>query len=148
MTIHGAPLADLDAAMRAVSDRVLADAAGHALPLHLHVDRDFSSPEGPPDERPDVFHVVAAIDGHLFSAGFHNGLEAGCALVMSVVQDEIISALGRPWPELGDRSGSTLGVLDVGFEPVGIAHWQVRGEPLCAVGHLVPTCQARGWRIH
>jgi hypothetical protein len=147
MMINGAPPADLDAAMQAVSDRVLADAAGQGRPLHLRIDRDFASPGGPRDERSDVFHVVAAIDRHLFSAGFHEGLEAGCALVMSVLQDEIISTLGRPWPEIGDRDGSRLGVLDVGLEPVGIAHWHLRGERLCAVGHLIPTCRARGWRI-
>lgn len=145
--MHGAPLADLDAAMQAVSDRVLADAAGHGRRLHLRVDRAFSSPGEPRDERPDVFHVVAAIDGHIFSAGFDSGLEAGCARVMSVLQDEIISTLGRPWPEIGDRSGSRLGVLDVGFEREGIAHWQMRGQLLCAVGHLVPASLARGWHI-
>jgi hypothetical protein len=147
MMIQGAPPADLESAMQAASDRVLADAAGHRLPLHLRIDRGFSSGGGPPDERPDEFHVVATIDTHVFSAGFHQGLEAGCARVMSVLQDEIIAVLGRPWPEIIDERGSSLGVLDVGLEPVGIAHWHVRGEPLCAVGHLVPTCQARGWRI-
>ena len=72
---------------------------------------------------------------------------AGCALVMSVVQDDIVDARGRPWPEVADGNGSGLGVLDVVNEPLGIAHWSLRGHPLCAVGHLVETCRALGWRI-
>jgi len=26
-------------------------------------------------------------------------------------------------------------------------HWSLRGRPLCAVGHLLETCRALGWRI-
>jgi hypothetical protein len=38
-------------------------------------------------------------------------------------------------------------VLEVSCEPLGIAHWSLRGHPLCAVGHLVETCRALGWRV-
>jgi len=139
-------LRELDVAMRAVLDRVRADAVGTELVVELHVDPGFAVPGGG-DDGPPAGHVVGVIGEHLFAAGFEHGLEAGCALVMSVFQDDVVDARGRPWPEVTDGSGSGLGVLDVSFEPLGIAHWSLRGHPLCAVGHLVETCRALGWRI-
>lgn len=65
---------------------------------------------------------------------------------MSVLQDAIIDSLGRPWPEVDD-GGASVGVLDVALEPAGIAHWVLRGEPICPVGQLASTCRALGWRI-
>lgn len=73
------------------------------------------------------------------------GLEAACAAVMSGVQDEVIDALGRPWPEVIGPAGP-VGVLDVGFEPSGLAHWRLRNEPVCPVGGLRAACVAFGWR--
>jgi hypothetical protein len=64
---------------------------------------------------------------------------------MSVLQDAVVDSLGRPWPEVG--GSDSVGVLDVAVEPVGIAHWSLRGRPLCAVGHLLATCRALGWRV-
>ena len=86
------------------------------------------------------------IGEHVFAAGFEQGIEAGCARVMSVVQDDVVDARGRR-PEVTDANGSGLGVLDVSCGPLGIAHWSLRGHPLCAVGHLVETCRALGWRV-
>jgi hypothetical protein len=91
--------------------------------------------------------VVGVIGKHVFMAGFEHGLEAGCARVMSAVQDDVIGARGRPWPEVGDADGSLLGVPDVSDDPLGIAHWSLRGRPLRAVGHLVETCRALGWHV-
>lgn len=148
MTVRDAPVEDLDAAMQAVSDRVLADADGAGPPLRLRVDPTFSSPDGRQrDVRPVAAHIVGAVGKHEFAGGFDAGLEAGCAHVMSVYQDEVVAMRGRPWPEISDRAGVLLGVLDVAVTPVGVAHWHLRGEPLCAVGHLVASCRARGWHV-
>jgi hypothetical protein len=114
--------------------------------VELRVDPDFAVPGGV-DDRPPAGQVVGVIGEHVFAAGFDQGIEAGCATVMSVVQDDVVDARGRPWPEVTDASGSGLGVLDVSCEPLGIAHWSLRGHPLCAVGHLVETCRALGWRV-
>lgn len=142
----GQPLQELDIAMRAVLDRVRADAAGTELVVELRVDPDFAVPGGL-DDRPPAGQVVGVIGEHVFAAGFEQGIEAGCARVMNVVQDDVIDARGRPWPEVTDGNGSGLGVLEVSSEPLGIAHWSLRGHPLCAVGHLVETCRAWGWRV-
>jgi len=91
--------------------------------------------------------VVGVIGEHVFAAGFEHGLEAACAAVMSVVQDDVVGMRGRPWPEIADDDASALGVLDVACEPLGIAHWSHLGRPLCAVGHLSATCRALGWRV-
>jgi hypothetical protein len=144
---------DLEAAMRAVVGRVDADlrgaASGSAVSgASLRVDREFASPsgggagDGPPQQ-----HVVATIAGHRFAAGFEHGLEVACATVMSALQDEMVDSSGEPWPELADDSGGVVGVLDVAVEPVGIAHWALRGDPICAVGQLAESCRARGWRF-
>jgi hypothetical protein len=141
-----APLRDLDAAMRTVLDRVRADAGAAGIEVELRLDPGFAVPGGV-DDRPPAHHVVGVIGEHVFSAGFADGLEAGCARVMSVVQDEVVDSRGKPWPELIDDDESAVGVLDVGCEPVGIAHWTLRGRPFCAIGDLTATCRALGWRI-
>jgi hypothetical protein len=138
----GEPLHDLDAAMQAVLDRVRADADGVEPGLALAVDASF----GGTDDGSPAHHVVVRIEENTTAVGFEPGLESGCGEVMSVLQDAVVDSLGRPWPEVHDDGGS-VGVLDVAVEPVGIAHWSLRGRPLCAVGHLVPTCRALGWRI-
>ena len=132
--------------MRAVLDRVRADVDGAGLKIQMRVDPSFAQP-GSVDERPPVDQVVAMINGHVFSVGFEHGLEAGCATVMSGVQDDLVDASGRPWPDIVDHDGGGLGVLDVALEPLGIAHWSLRGHPLCAVGQLASTCRALGWRV-
>jgi hypothetical protein len=140
------PLRDLNAALQAVLDRVRADADGSGLEVELRVDPGFAVPGGV-DDRSPVHQVVGVIGEHVFAAGFEHGLEAACAAVMSVVQDDLVGMRGRPWPEIADGDGSALGVLDVACEPLGIAHWSHRGRPLCAVGHLSSTCRALGWRV-
>lgn len=147
MATYIAPVVDLEAVIRAVSDRVLADTPENAPSLRLAVDPSFSTPSNHFDGSPGPVHVVGVIGGHKFAAGFQRGLEAGCAMVMSAMQDEIVAMSGRPWPEIGDRSDGRLGVLDVALGPLGIAHWQLRGEPFCAVGHLRASCQAHGWYV-
>jgi hypothetical protein len=53
---------------------------------------------------------VGVIGEHVFEAGFEHGLEAGCAAVMSVVQEDVVGMLGRPRPEIADGDGSALAV--------------------------------------
>lgn len=136
------PVRDLDAAMDAVLARVRADADGRGPVLSLEVDPAFGVRRDG-DEPSPAHHVVARIGGNVTSIGFGRGPEAGCAEAMSVLQDAIVDALGRPWPEVDDDG---VGVLDVAQEP-GVAHWTLRGEPICPVGQLVATCRALGWRI-
>ena len=140
------PLRELDAAMRTVLDRVRADLDGIRLDVDLRVDPDFAS-AGEVDGLSPAESVVGIIGRHVFAAGFEHGLEAACARVMSAAQDDVVDARGRPWPEVADGDGMPLGVLDVAHEPHGLAHWSLRGRPLCAVGHLVATCRALGWRV-
>ena len=140
------PLRELGIAMRAVLDRVRADTAGTELVVELRVDPDFALPGGV-DDRSPAGQVVGVIGEHGFAAGFEQGIEAACARVMNVVQDDLVDARGRPWPEAADGDGSGLGVLEVSCEPLGIAHWSLRAHPLCPVGHLVETCRALGWHV-
>ena len=138
------PVRDLDAAMDAVLARVRADAAGVGPGLVLAVDRAF----GDPDDESPVHHVVVRIEENVTSVGSEPGpgLESGCADVMSRLQDAVVDLYGRPWAEVDD-AGESGGVLDVALEPYGMAHWALRGEPICPVGQLQPTCRALGWRI-
>jgi len=136
------PVRDLDAAMGAVLARVRADADGVGPGLSLAVDPTF----GVPDDDSPAHHVVVRIEKNTTLVGFEPGIESGCAEVMSVLQDAVIDFLGRPWPEVDD-GGDSVGVLDVAQESTGVAHWTLRGEPLCPVGQLVVTCRALGWRI-
>ena len=99
------------------------------------------------DDRPPAGQVVGVIGEHVFAAGFEQGIEAGCARVMSVVQDDVVDARGRPWPEVTDVERIRARGARGSCEPLGIAHWSLRGHPLCAVGHLVETCRALGWRV-
>jgi hypothetical protein len=143
---------DLEAAMQAVVGRVDADlrgaASGSAVSgVSLRVDGEFAYPGGGAGGGPPQQHVVATIAGHRFSARFEHGLEVACATVMSAFQDEMVDSSGKPWPELADDDGGVVGVLDVAVESVGIAHWALRGEPICAVGQLTESCRARGWRF-
>ena len=136
------PLRDLEAAMDAVLARVRADADGVGPGLSLVVDPTF----GVPDDESPHHHVVVRIEKNTTLVGFEPGIESGCAEVMSVLQDAIIDALGRPWPEVDD-GGDSVGVLHVALEPSGIAHWTLRGEPVCPVGLLTASCRALGWRV-
>lgn len=136
------PVGDLDAAMDAVLARVRADTGDVGPGPSLAVDPTF----GDPDDAP-AHHVVVRIEGNTTLVGFGTGLESACAEAMSVVQDAVVESLRRPWPEVDDVGGVGVGVLDVALEPSGIAHWALRGEPICPVGQLVPTCRALGWRI-
>lgn len=136
------PVRDLHAALDAVLARVRADTDGVGPGLSLAVDPAF----GVPDDGSPAHHAVVGIEKNSTSVGFEPGLESGCAEVMSVLQDAVIDSSGRPWPEVDD-GGDSVGVLDVALEPAGLAHWALRGEPICPVGQLVPTCRALGWRI-
>lgn len=136
---------DLDAAMEAVLARVRADADGVGPDVTLAVDPRFGVLRDD-DEPSPAHHVVVRIENNITAVGLSAGIEAGCATVMSVVQDAIIDSSGRPWPEVDD-AGDSVGVLDVAQGPAGIAHWALRGEPICPVGQLVATCRALGWHI-
>lgn len=133
----------LPLAITALRQRVAADAALGAVPdFDLVVDPGFDGvhTDGPAS-------VVARVGLRRFSAGLEHGLEIACAKVMSALQDEAVDGTGRPWPEVVDPHGRSLGVLDVAADPPGIAVWRLRGVDLCAVGLLGPSCAARGWSI-
>ena len=72
------PLRELDIAMRAVLDRVRADAVGTEIEVELRVDPSFAVPGGV-DDRSPARQVVGVIGEHVFAAGFEQGIEAACA---------------------------------------------------------------------
>jgi hypothetical protein len=130
----------------AVAERVRADGGPLARELRVRVDPVFAGWGGGVDGLPRIEQVAAAIGGRTFAVEFAHGLEAACAAVMSGVQDEVIAMLWRPWPEVLDGD-TPVGVLDVGLDPVGLAHWHLRSVPVCAVGQLASSCRARGWHV-
>lgn len=137
-----APLV-LAAAMEAVTTRVRADLGPDLLPgFGLRLDPAFS---GTTVSGPEV--VVGVAGARRFAAGFEHGLEIACATVMSALQDEAIDEIGRPWPELADECGRSVGVLDVVVEPPGVASWNIGDEVVSVVGLLAASCRARGWHI-
>jgi hypothetical protein len=92
--------------------------------------------------------VTCVCGGHEFLLPFDDA-ESACAYAAYMLQDDVIDRLGRPWPELLDPGGKFIGVLvapaDAGGS--GIAHWALRNDPFCAVGHLHQAVQAAGWLI-
>ena len=85
---------------------------------------------------PSTKHVVVSAGGHRFIAGLSRGVEAACAHAADQLQDDVMDDLNRPWPEV--TIGSRTGVLQAALEPLGIAHWRLGEQPVCAIGHLRP----------
>ena len=81
--------------------------------------------------------VIVVCGGHRFISHMELGVEAACAHIADVLQDDVMDILGRPWPYVS-LSARAAGVLEPATAPAGIAHWQLRGEPICAIGHLRP----------
>jgi hypothetical protein len=104
--------------------------------VELHRDPSFAGlgSQGLSDRAEDV---IVTCGGHRFISHLELGVEAACAHVANVLQDDVMDLLGRPWPHISmpTRAG---GVLEPTMAGAGIAHWQLRGEPVCAVGHLRP----------
>jgi hypothetical protein len=67
-------------------------------------------------------------------------------VVADQLQDNVIDQLARPWPELRDAAGRAVGVLEPRYGN-GLAQWALRGDALCAVGHLTSAVGAAGFRI-
>jgi hypothetical protein len=148
----------LAAALDFIAARMVADfaeiagAVGDDL-LRLRLDPAWSNDGGSPADDgtsrqagPDDVIAVLLGGRHEFPAGLEDGVEYASYLVADRLQDGVIDDLGRPWPELRDAEGRSLGVLEPRYEQ-GLAHWALRGEPLCAVGQLGPAVPASGLAI-
>lgn len=92
--------------------------------------------------------VTCVCGGHEFPLPFDDA-ETACAYAAYMLQDDAIDELGRPWPELLDSDGKFVGVLvpPADAEGGGIAHWALREEPFCTIGHLHEAVAAAGLRI-
>jgi len=83
--------------------------------------------------------------GHTF--GVDPGkVENATAHVMWQVQDDVIAELGRPWPELVEPSGTSVGVLTPAADS-GVACWHLNARPWCAIGQLRGAAAAAGLSI-
>ena len=124
-------------AMHFLQARLRVDLSVPGMPA-IEVGRDSSFGEVLPAGAPgrSTADIVVIAGGHRFSANLGRGVEAACAHAASVLQDDVMDLLQRPWPEL--TLGAVRGVLEPGLDPFGIAHWSLRGRPVCAVGHLRP----------
>jgi hypothetical protein len=145
----------LAAATGFVAGRMAADFADVAgLPsdelLALRDDPGWSTDGQPPpaDSQSGPEDVIAVLLGgrHEFPAGLEDGVEYASYLIADRLQDGIIDDLGRPWPELRDAAGRSVGTLEPRYEH-GLAHWALRGDPFCAVGQLTRAVPAAGLSI-
>lgn len=129
-----------------ILERIVADLPQGQGPPELFLDPTFADPDHR-DSTPDVSDAVVDIGGSRTRIGLENGSEQGCLVVMSAVQDAVIDRTGRPWPEVLDKEGTTIGVLDVDLLPDGSAGWTLRGDRVGPVGRLVAACTSRGWWV-
>jgi hypothetical protein len=140
----------LAAAVSFVVERVRADvgpAAGlpPASVVAVRLDPSWADPAAAGEGAEDLVATVFA-GRHEFPLGLEDGVEYACWNLKNQVQDDVVGELGRPWPELVDLSGSTLGVL----EPTlvgGLAGWALRGRAFCAVGQLTAAVAAAGLAV-
>jgi hypothetical protein len=140
----------LAAAVSFVLDRVRADVGPVAgLPpatvVAVRLDPSWADPAAAGEGAEDL--VVTVFAGrHEFPLGLEDGVEYACWNLANQVQDDVVGELSRPWPELVDPSGATLGVL----EPTlvgGLAGWALRGRAFCAVGQLTEAVGAAGLAV-
>lgn len=88
--------------------------------------------------------VGVVFDGrHEFPLGLEDGVEHACRNLADQTQDDLVGELGRPWPQLLGPDGAARGVLQPALHG-GIAVWELRGRPFCAIGHLVGAVTAAG----
>ncbi len=131
-----------------VIERLAADFEGTGLPvLELRIDPTWNgSDDAPPYPRPD--DVILFCGGHEFPLQLQGGAEYACAYAAWMLQDDVTGEHRRPWPELTDADGRFVGVLVPPADgSVGLAQWQLNGQPFCAVGHLHRACGAAGLTI-
>jgi hypothetical protein len=145
------------AAVDFIAARVMADFAAVAVVsgselLRLRLDPAWSCGGAPPADGvgrlsgPDDVIAVLLGGRHEFPAGLEDGVEYAAFLVADHLQDGVIDDMGRPWPELRDAEGRSVGVLEPRYEH-GLAHWALRGDPFCAVGQLGQAVPASGLAI-
>ncbi|MEU4294726.1 hypothetical protein AB0E63_41440 [Kribbella sp. NPDC026596] len=128
------------AAQAFVADRLNADFAGTGLQnVEIRVDPAWTGTPG------DDLILVAG--GHEFPLDVGGGAEQACALAAFQLQDDAMAELNRPWPELVNSTGESLGVLTAPAEVHGVAVWELSGQSFCAVGHLHRAVEAAGLRI-
>jgi hypothetical protein len=147
--VDGIP-AGLAAAASFVVERVRADVGPVAgLPpatvVAVRLDPAWADPAAAGEGAEDLVATVLA-GRHEFPLGLEDGVEYACWNLANQVQDDVVGELGRPWPELVDPSGATLGVL----EPTlvgGLAGWALRGQAFCAVGQLTAAVAAAGLTV-
>lgn len=140
----------IDAAVAFILARLDADFATTVLPaIELRINPTWSRGGSEDDNaatrgpRPD--DVIVVCGGHEFSLPLTAGVETACAEAADALQDDVIGATGRPWPEVHTPDGAYVGVLfPRAAAPQQVALWHLDGEPLCAVGHLYSACAAAG----
>jgi hypothetical protein len=84
---------------------------------------------------------------HEFQPGLEGGVESACWYTADQMATDVMDEHNQPWPELLDSRGRFVGVLDIPGGGPGLAQWELRGEPFCAVGHLHKSCAAAGLTI-
>ena len=132
---------DSDTAAQAfVAERLNADFAGTGV-QEVEFVTDPSWTGTPGDD------VILVAGGHEFPVDPSGGAEYACGDAAYRLQDDAMDELNRPWPELINSSGDSVGVLAIPAEVRGVAVWELSGEPFCAVGHLHRAVAAVGLRI-
>ena|SRR5689334_8753621 len=129
------------AAQAFVVDRLNADFAGSGLAdVAIRVDPAWTGSQG--DD------VILVAGGHEFPVELDGGgVEQACAFAAFQLQSDAMGERNRPWPELVNSTGETVGVLIAPTEAPGVAIWELSGKPFCAVGHLQRAVEAAGLRI-
>jgi hypothetical protein len=146
---EGAVPARFGAAVGFVVERVRADVGPDArLPspaVAVRMDPSWADPAATGAGAEDL--IASVFDGrHEFPLGLEDGVEYACWNLADQVQDDVVGELGRPWPELVDRDGASLGVLEPALVG-GLAGWALRGRAFCAVGQLRQAVSAAGLAV-
>ena len=110
-----------------IADRLSADFATAQLPTIGYL-----VPRLRPD---DPFLTCGAQRLPIWIGG---GIEAACWFAAS----QLLERVDHTWSRLHDRRAVQVRTLSLPTDVPAIAHWLLDGEPLCAIGHLVPSCAA------
>lgn len=136
------------AAVEFVVERVRADIGPRSGPgsvVAVRLDPSWAGPAASGDGPEDL--IASVFDGrHEFPLGLEDGVEYACWNLANQVQDDVVGELGRPWPELVDPSGTSIGVLEPALAD-GLAGWSLRGRAFCAVGQLTAAVGAAGLAV-
>jgi hypothetical protein len=147
----------ITAACAFVLERLEADFKDTGLTVEFRFDPSWSDPDAempigihPYHRRPEDA-VASSRWGngnlHEFPLQLDGGVESACWYAADQMQTDVMDEHNQPWPELLDRRGRFVGVLDIPGGGTGLAQWELRGEPFCAVGHLHKSCEAAGLTI-